>query len=220
MTTALVTGASRGIGRAIALQLVARGCTVLAGVREASHAPEGTEALILDVSDSASIARAAAQVRATRPSLHILINNAGILRDEGTPVLDIDEGDFRDTLEVNTLGPWRVVRAFLPFMPRGGRIINVSSSGGQMASMGSWIAPSYCISKAALNALTLQLAPPLRLEGISVNSMCPGWVRTDMGGAGATLTPEQGADTALWLALEAPASLTGKFIQKRREIDW
>jgi NAD(P)-dependent dehydrogenase (short-subunit alcohol dehydrogenase family) len=220
MTTALVTGAGRGIGRAIAQALAARGCRVFAGVREASHAPEGTEPLLLDVADTTSVARAAAQLRAKGERLEILINNAGILRDEGTPLLEVDEADFRDTLEVNTLGPWRVVKAFLPLMPKGGRIINVSSSGGQMASMGGWIAPSYCTSKAALNALTLQLARALTSKGIAVNSMCPGWVRTDMGGPGATLTPAQGADTAVWLALDAPGTLTGKFIQNRREIDW
>lgn len=220
MKTALVTGAHRGIGRAIALGLLERGCRVFAGVRQRAHAPEGTEPILLDVAHTESVTAAAQTMRALAPTLDILVNNAGILRDEGVPVLNVDEADFRATLEVNTLGPWRVVRAFEPMMPKGGRIIQVSSTGGQMASMGGWLAPSYCTSKAALNALTLQLAQALKGRGIAVNSMCPGWVRTDMGGPGATLTPEQGADTALWLALDAPDSLTGSFLQKRHEIPW
>lgn len=220
MPLALVTGASRGIGRAIALGLAARGCRVLAGVRNPAQAPPGTEPLRLDVADRASVAAAADAVKGLQVPLGVLVNNAGILLDEGVPTLEVDEAAFRETLEVNTLGPWRVDQAFVPLMPKGGRIIHVSSSGGQMASMGGWLAPGYCVSKAALNALTLQLAAALKAKGIAVNSMCPGWVRTDMGGPSAPRTPEQGADTAIWLALEAPASLTGKFIQDRREIPW
>ncbi|MBK8727767.1 MAG: SDR family NAD(P)-dependent oxidoreductase [Holophagaceae bacterium] len=215
----LVTGTSRGIGRELARLLAAKGCRVFAGQRSGTG-PAGTETLVLDVSDAASVAAAAARVREAAGHLDVLVNNAGILLDEGVPMLEVDEADFRRTLEANTLGPWRVAKAFVPLMGRGGRIVNVSSSGGQLASMGGWVAPSYNTSKTALNAITLQLAAALKGRGIAVNSMCPGWVATDMGGASAPKTPAQGSDTALWLALEAPTSLTGKFLQDRREIPW
>ena len=216
---ALVTGTSRGLGRELARALAAKGCRVFAGQRS-GLGPEGTETILLDVRDGPSLQAAAERVRAEAGRLDILVNNAGILLDEGTPILEVADADFRTTLEVNTLGPWRVMKAFAPLMPKGGRIINVSSSGGQMASLGGWVAPSYNTSKAALNALTLQLAAALKPRGIAVNSLCPGWVRTDMGGPAAPKSPAQGADTALWLALEAPPGLTGKFLQERREIPW
>jgi NAD(P)-dependent dehydrogenase (short-subunit alcohol dehydrogenase family) len=215
----LVTGTSRGIGREIARALAARGCRVFAGQRSGAG-PAGTETVVLDTADPASVAAAAARVAQAAGRLDVLVNNAAILLDEGTPLLEVAEADFRRTLEVNTLGPWRVAKAFAPLLARGGRIVNVSSSGGQMATMGGWVAPSYNTSKAALNALTLQLAAALKPRGIAVNSMCPGWVRTDMGGPGAPDTVEQGADTAVWLALEAPPSLSGRFLQHRREIPW
>ncbi|MFN8010775.1 MAG: SDR family NAD(P)-dependent oxidoreductase [Holophagaceae bacterium] len=216
---ALVTGTSRGIGREIARTLAARGCRVFAGQRM-GEGPEGTESIRLDVGDTASVEAAAEAVKAKAGRLDILVNNAGILLDEGTPILEGDEATFRATLEANTLGPWRVMKAFAPLMAKGGRIVNVSSTGGQLSTMGGWVAPTYNTSKAALNAITIQAAAALKAKGIAVNTMCPGWVRTDMGGPSATRGVAQGADTALWLALEAPATLTGKFLQDRREIPW
>lgn len=216
---ALVTGTSRGIGREIARTLAARGCRVFAAQRS-GEGPEGTETIALDVSDTASVERAAKAVQAKAGRLDILVNNAGILLDEGTPILEGDEAAFRATLEANALGPWRVMKAFAPIMGKGGRIVNVSSTGGQLSTMGGWVAPAYNTSKAALNAITIQAAASLKARGITVNTMCPGWVRTDMGGPSAARSVAQGADTALWLALEAPATLTGRFIQDRREIPW
>ncbi len=216
---ALVTGTSRGIGREIARALAARGCRVFAGQRS-GQGPEGTETILLDVGETPSVEAAAETVKAKAGRLDILVNNAGILLDEGTPILEGDEAVFRATLEINALGPWRVMKAFAPLMAKGGRIVNVSSTGGQLSTMGGWVAPAYNTSKAALNALTIQTAASLKARGIAVNTMCPGWVRTDMGGPSATRSVAQGADTAVWLALEAPASLTGKFIQDRREIPW
>jgi NAD(P)-dependent dehydrogenase (short-subunit alcohol dehydrogenase family) len=215
---ALVTGASRGIGREIASTLAARGLRVFAGIRSGS-APEGTEALPLDVTRAASVAAAVAAVRARAGRLGVLVNNAGIILDQGTDVLSLDAEVLRRTLETNTVAPLRVAQAFWPLLESGSRVINVSSAGGQLGSPSAW-APGYCISKTALNAVTVQLAAAGASRGIAVNSMCPGWVRTDMGGAGAPRSVAEGADTAVWLALEAPGTLSGVLVQDRKVIPW
>jgi NAD(P)-dependent dehydrogenase (short-subunit alcohol dehydrogenase family) len=114
-----------------------------------------------------------------------------------------------------------VTQAFLPSLRQSaaGRVINVSSDCGQLEGLSPDV-PSYCLSKLALNGITIMLAEALRADHIAVNSMCPGWLRTDMGGPSATLSVEEGADTAVWLADEAPHELTGKCFRKRREIPW
>ena len=114
-----------------------------------------------------------------------------------------------------------MTQAFLPYLRKcdAARVVNVSSGYGQLQGLSPDV-PSYCLSKLALNGVTLMLAPALRGDGIAVNSMCPGWVRTDMGGSNATLSVEEGADTAVWLADEAMHELTGKFFRNRREIPW
>lgn len=154
-------------------------------------------------------------------ALDVLINNAGVLLDEGLDLFTLDEATFRATLDVNLLGAWRVAKAFAPLMNKGGRIITItiSSGGGQISSMGTW-APAYCISKAALNALTVQLAHALQGRDIAVNAACPGWVRTRMGGNSAPLSTQEGADTPVWLATEAPQSLSGAFFRNRKKIPW
>jgi len=215
---ALVTGSGRGIGREIARELASRGCRVFAGVRGA-RAPEATEPLALDVTDEASVLAAAEAIRARAGRLDILVNNAGVLLDRAADVVALDLGTLRRTLEVNALGPLRMAQACWPLLRPGARIVNVSSQGGQLSSPSTW-APAYCISKTTLNAVTRQLALAGAPRGVAVNSMCPGWVRTDMGGAGAPGTAAEGADTAVWLALDAPATLTGAFVQGRREIPW
>ncbi len=218
---ALVTGASRGLGLEVSKRLAARGVQVFAGVRKLPEMPalRGVEPILLDVSDESSIVAAASAVRASQGRLDILVNNAGILLDESTDIFEVDSSTLRRTLETNTVGPLRVVQAFRPLLRWGARIINVSSGGGQLSSPGAW-APAYCISKTALNGVTVQLAMALEGHGIAVNSVCPGWVRTDMGGAGAPLSVEEGAAGILWLALEAPQELTGSFIQDRERIPW
>jgi NAD(P)-dependent dehydrogenase (short-subunit alcohol dehydrogenase family) len=173
----------------------------------------------LDVAEAESVREAADWARAEHGRLQVLVNNAGLLLDEGRGVLELDEADALATLQVNLLGPWRVAAAFAPLMGKGSRIVNVSSGAGQLSSMGGW-APAYSVSKAALNALTLQLAQALKGRGIAVNAACPGWVRTRMGGSGAPKSVEEGADTPVWLATDAPAGLTGKFFRDRREIPW
>ncbi len=221
---ALVTGANRGIGFEIARQLKAKGFTVLLGARDAEEGQAAADRLDatwvpLDVAEAESVSEAAEWVRSEHGRLDVLVNNAGLLLDEGASVLDFDEAALLGTLQVNLFGAWRVSAAFAPLLTKGGRVINVSSGAGQLSRMGAW-APAYSVSKAALNAHTLQLSQALAGRGVAVNAMCPGWVRTRMGGEGAPRSVEQGADTALWLATEAPLDLSGKFFRNREEIPW
>ena len=224
MSIILVTGASRGIGKEIARQLIAKGHTVLLGARDAEAGERAAEEaggswLALDVAEQESIREAAEYVKAEHGRLDALVNNAGILIDEGRSVLDLDEATVLETLRTNTLGPLFLAQAFAPLLPKGGRIVNVSSAGGQLSTPSTW-APAYCLSKTALNAVTVQLAAALKGKGIGVFAACPGWVRTDMGGAAAPRSVQEGADTPVWLATEAPLELSGLFIQDRKVIPW
>lgn len=216
--TVLVTGASRGLGREVASRLAAQGFTVIAGMRT-PRPLAGLETLALDVADEASIREAATQVRARHGRLDALVNNAAIQVDGSAGLLELSADTLRRTLETNTYGPLRMAQAFAPLMPRGGRIVNVSSGGGQLSEPATW-APAYCISKTALNAVTVQLAEALRPGGIAVNAVCPGWVRTDMGGSEAPRSLEEGAHSILWLLLEAGPDLTGGFWRDGKRIAW
>jgi NAD(P)-dependent dehydrogenase (short-subunit alcohol dehydrogenase family) len=224
---ALVTGANKGIGFEVARQLAAKGFRVFIGARNDKAGRDaakkiGERALFLkiDVSDSESIGKAAREFEGAADHLDALVNNAGILLDEDKAVLTMTPEIFETTMRTNTLGPIAVSAAFEPSLRKssGPRIINVSSGGGQLTGGADGWAPGYCISKTALNGVTVQLAAAL--PKFAVNSVCPGWVRTDMGGAGANLSVEQGADTIVWLASEAPQNLTGKFLRERKEIPW
>jgi NAD(P)-dependent dehydrogenase (short-subunit alcohol dehydrogenase family) len=216
--TILVTGAGRGLGREVALRLAARGFTVITGMRRPEPLHD-LEVLALNVADEASILAAAAEVKARHGHLDALVNNAGILLDGATGVMELEADTLRRTLETNALGPLRMAQAFAPLMPRGGRIVNVSSEGGSLSAPAAW-APGYCISKTALNAVTVQLAEALRPRGIAVNAVCPGWVRTDMGGAEAPRSLEEGANSILWLLLQAGPDLTGGFWRDGERIAW
>lgn len=230
MKTALVTGANKGIGQEVARQLVARGFHVFVGARNAEAGLKTAQALMgsrgkttflkLDVADAESVLAAAREYEKLEDHLDVLVNNAGIIVEGDTAILTVQESLFRKTLETNTLGPLRVTRAFVPMLARSGapRVINVSSSGGQLADGADGWAPAYCVSKTALNGVTSQLAAAL--PGIAVNSVCPGWVRTDMGGATAPRSVEEGADTIVWLATDAPQALTGQFLRDRKSIPW
>jgi NAD(P)-dependent dehydrogenase (short-subunit alcohol dehydrogenase family) len=197
------------------------GFTVLAGVRDPAKLKPlpGVEVLQLDVSEATSIAAAAASVQARFGRLDVLVNNAGILLDRKDDVLSLDADLLRRTLETNCLGPLRLAQAFAPLMAKGGRIVNVSSGGGQLSAPSTW-SPAYCISKTALNAITVQLAEALKPRGIAVNAVCPGWVRTDMGGPGAPRSLAEGADSILWLVLTAAPELTGGFWRDGQRIAW
>ena len=218
---ALVTGASRGLGREVARRLAEAGYVVLAGVRDpAKMAPlPGVEVLQLDVTDATSITAAAALVKARHGHLGVLVNNAGILLDGSTSLLEQDADMLRRSLETNALGPLLMVQAFTPLMSKGGRIVNVSSGGGQLSVPSTW-EPTYSISKTALNAITVKLAAALRPRGIAVNAVCPGWVRTDMGGAKAPRDLRQGADSILWPILQAGPEVTGGFFRDGERLAW
>jgi NAD(P)-dependent dehydrogenase (short-subunit alcohol dehydrogenase family) len=225
---ALVTGANKGIGLEVVRQLATRGWRVfltgrsLASVRKAAS-PLGPSVIPvpLDVTSRVSIEAALSVVSQSVTHLDVLINNAGILdHDEGS-IFDLHAQRLRRMFETNTIGPLLVTQTFLPWLRKSesGRIINVSSGSGQLSDMGTW-APAYSISKTALNGVTGQFAAALSDSNIAVNSVCPGWVKTDMGGRDAPRSVEQGADTIVWLATEAPQTLTGRFIRDRKPILW
>ena len=230
---AFVTGANKGIGFEVARQLAREGFRVFLGARneKAGEAAakklnqEGKDRgnvsfLEIDVSNPDSVKRAAEQFGKQADRLDALINNAGILLDDDKDVLTLAFDLFERTLRTNTLGALLVSQAFAPFLRRSDkpRIVNVSSGGGQLTDGADGWAPGYCISKTALNGVTVQLAAAL--PGFAVNSVCPGWVRTDMGGANATRSVAEGASGIVWLAAEAPQSLSGKFLRDRKTIAW
>ena len=218
MKTALVTGGNRGIGRAIAEGLKELGLDVIICARDpaagqATAAALQARSVALDVADPASIDAAVAEIG----PVDVLVNNAGVLGTGG--VLE-DVGEFATAMAVMVSGPHRLMHHLAPAMAAQnyGRIVNLSSGWGSFAE-GLGGPASYGVAKAALNALTLAAARTLP-STVKVNALCPGWVRTDMGGPGATRSPEQGADTALWLATLEEAGPTGGFFRDRRRIDW
>src|SRR5215470_1266750 len=230
MKTVLITGANKGIGHEVARELAAKGFHVFVGARNVKAGRKAAEDIVnggakatfleIDVSDHDSVTNAAREFSNKEDHLDVLVNNAGIIADGDNAILEINDDLFRKTLETNTLGPLRVTRAFVPLLRKSKvpRVINVSSGGGQLTGGADGWAPAYCISKTALNGVTVQLAAAL--PKFAVNSVCPGWVRTDMGGQNASRSVEEGADTIVWLANEAPQDLTAKFLRDRKEIPW
>lgn len=224
--TALVTGGNRGIGLEICRQLVQQGFRVFlagrdeSGIRAAAEGV-GAEPLLLDVSDEASIAHAAQALSASIVQLDVLVNNAGILPDRGREGLDFTRAGLLAGMETNAWGPLFLSRALLPLLSRSGgaQVINVSSGMGQLTGMRDGDT-AYRISKAALNAVTLILSSEFSDRDIAVNSVSPGWVKTDMGGANAPDTPAQGADTVIWLATGGASGASGGFYQNRKLISW
>jgi len=235
MTTekiALVTGANKGIGLEIVRQLAKAGFRVFLTARDRQRGEEASktlqqdslsvEFLQLDVADETSIDKLAKELPSQIEHLDVLVNNAGIYLDaSNASVLEVEPTLILQTLQTNTLGPLRLTQKLIPLLAKSnaGKVINVSSGGGQLTDMSDW-APAYSLSKTALNAVTGMMAAALRDKHIVVNSICPGWVRTDMGGSGASRSVQQGADTVTWLATEAPSDLTGKFLRDRKVIPW
>jgi len=230
---AVVTGANRGIGLEICRQLARRGgIRVVLTARNETKGKAATGQLRdeglevdfheLDVTSEQSVKTFAGWLEGTCNRCDILVNNAGIAVDpRGSRFLDSRPATYRQTLDTNFFGPLLLTQALLPLMKRDryGRIVNISSGQGQLADMGVGT-PAYRISKTALNALTCVIAAELTGSGILVNSMCPGWVRTDMGGPGAPRTVQQGADTAIWLATLPDDGPSGGFFRERRPIAW
>ena len=225
---ALVSGANRGIGREIGRQLTERGITTILGSRDEEKGRAAAEGMYgdvrvrqLDVTDEKGIAQLARDIEKEFRRLDVLVNNAGISIDGGQRGVDADLDVVRETLEMNLFGAWRLCKAFVPLMQRNryGRIVNVSSGMGAINDMGGG-SPAYRVSKTSLNALTRILASELRGTGILVNSVCPGWVQTDMGGSGASRAIEEGADTPVWAATLPNNGPTGCFFRDRRQIPW
>jgi NAD(P)-dependent dehydrogenase (short-subunit alcohol dehydrogenase family) len=226
MKTALVTGANRGIGLAISAGLNRLGgIKVLVGSRRTEDGENAVKALggntvpvPLDLSKSEDLERQVRNIVDVHGSIDILVNNAGVL--EPGNILEIESDQLNHSLQVNFHAPVELIRELVPGMNarRYGRIVNVSSGWGSFAEGLSGPA-AYSISKAALNALTLSLSKDLP-KNVKINSMCPGWVRTRMGGEAAPCTPEEGADTAIWLATLPDDGPSGGFYRDRRLIEW
>ncbi len=227
---ALVTGGNRGIGFSITQGLLNKGYQVIITSRSLDKAKQAAEKLNylgqvipveLDVADDNSINQALESLQQKIDKLDVLINNAGIYPDEGVNILTIERELLDKTLNTNTFGAIRMVQEFLPLLKKSqdARIVNISSGFGEIDGLSADY-PSYCLSKLALNGATIMLSQALRSQQIAVNSICPGWVKTDMGGDSAPRTPEQGADTAVWLATEAPRNQTGKYWRDRKVISY
>ncbi|MCA0455595.1 MAG: SDR family oxidoreductase [Chloroflexi bacterium] len=229
---ALVTGANRGIGYEVCRELADVGMQVILTSRDAAKGEGAAEALRreskdvsfhqLDVSDEGSVERLRQFVQAEYGRLDVLVNNAAVYLDEGVSVFDSEMAMFRTTMDINFYGALYMCRAFVPMMRerKYGRVVNVSSGSGALNEMDS-ITPAYSISKAALNALTRVVADQVKgYSDIKVNTMCPGWVQTDMGGKNATRTPAEGADTIIWLATLPSDGPTGLFFRDRQVIEW
>ena len=226
----VITGANRGLGLEVARQLARGGDRVFMGSRDAGAGKAAATALQaeggevvdvqLDVTDEASIARAAALVDETCGRLDALVNNAGADYDTWERAGSVDFATVDHALATNLVGAWRTTVAFLPLLRRSAhsRIVNVSSEAGSLASMGAGT-PAYAVSKAGLNALTRVLAAELRSERILVNSVCPGWVATDMGGAGGRPVAD-GAASILWGVDLPDGGPSGGFFRDGRPLPW
>ncbi|MEA2762117.1 MAG: hypothetical protein QOD47_1401 [Gemmatimonadaceae bacterium] len=228
---ALVTGGNRGIGFEICQQLAKQGIRVILGSRDtakglaaagklvAEHLP--VEARELDVASDESIEACMDWIRRDPGSLDILVNNAGIMVEEGDADAEQEIQIIRDTMQTNVYGPLLLSRLAIPIMKsrRYGRIVNLSSGMGSLTEMGAGYV-AYRMSKAGINVVTRVLAAETEGLGILINSVDPGWVRTSMGGTGASRTVEKGAETAVWLASLPDNGPTGGFFRDRKTIPW
>ena len=231
--------ANRGIGFEIANKLAAQKITVLIGARNQENGVKAQELLrrhesdvhfiLLDVTDVMSIQAAVGRIKDEFRRLDILVNNAGIMIDSETGITELNQTIFQNTLETNALGPLLLSQACLPMMKANnyGRIVNMSSTLGSLTDIASpdsphaeVQAPAYRLSKTILNGITVLLAAEMRGTNILVNSACPGWVRTDMGGDQAPLSPQQGAETPVWLATLPDGGPSGGFFRERQPIPW
>lgn len=228
---ALITGGNRGIGLATVRLLCEKGIRTIFTCRnphdgqmammEMSEYAKFLDFYPLEVTDNDSVAELADYVQNKYGYIDILINNAAVNYDSWQRAAHVSITEVEYTVDVNLIGTWRMCNAFIPLMlgQGWGRILNVSSGAGTIAQQdGS--TPAYSISKIGVNMLTKSLAIDLKRSGISVNAVDPGWVRTEMGGENAPKSPEEGADSIVWLATETEDSLTGGFYRDRKLVEW
>ena len=221
----IVTGANRGIGKEICRQLAALGNQLILcsrnkekGQEAAKEMDQSVDVQELDVTKASSIENLKNYIEKTYGKLDVLINNAGIISETHGPA-ESTAIDYRKVMDANFFGPWELIKALLPALQKSDdpRIINMSSGMGALSELKRGGYAGYRTSKASLNALTIQLAS--ELDDIKINAMCPGWVKTDMGGSGADREVEKGAETAVWLATNE-AIPTGKFLRDKEVIEW
>ena len=228
MKIAVITGASQGLGLETARQLAAKGMHVILTGRnedalsDALNRIEGSaEFRVLDVTDDAAVAESFGWLKKTHGKLHVLVNNAGRVHGAHGATFDTTEPKvLGDAIDNNAVGAYRMMRAAMPLMSAGnyGRIVNVSSGMGAMNDMGGGAIP-YRVSKTALNALTI-VASNEAPDGIKINAVCPGWVRTEMGGPSASRSVEDGASGIVWAATLPPEGPSGGFFRDGKPIAW
>lgn len=229
---AVVTGANRGIGKEVARQLALRGLIVVLTSRDEAQGSKAAQQFqkedlpvrfhVLDVTDPASIRTFVDFMTRDLGRCDVLVNNAGVFPDKGdSSIFHARIETIRTAMETNVYGPILLCQGLVPLMRKNGygRIVNLSSGMGQLTDMNGGC-PGYRISKTSINAVTRIVDDELRGENILVNSMCPGWVKTDMGGPGATRSVEEGADTALWLATLPDDGPRGGFFRDRKPFAW
>ena len=228
---AVVTGGNRGLGLETCRQLGARGLMVVLTARDPGAGRDAASGLRadgldvrfrrLDVTEPGHVEELSAFLSEEVGRIDVLVNNAGVYLDRGVAALDVDPEAVRRTMEVNAYGPLRLCQALVPMMRRQGygRVVNVSSGSGAFDEMGTGTL-AYGASKTWLNAMTRKVALETEDDGVLVNAACPGWVRTRMGGEGAARSPEEGADTIVWLATLPEDGPTGGFFRDRERIPW
>ncbi len=218
---ALVTGASRGIGAAIASKLTELGATVYGTARNPSDVSDNLRPVRLDVTEEADIGSAIDRLKYEAERMDILVNNAGIGGPAG-PIGESTTGGIDRVLDTNLRGPILLTKHALDLLLErdGGRVVNISSTGGQFSGEADRWRGAYSLSKSGLNGLTVQLEAAYGDDGLIANAASPGWVRTDLGGPEAPRTPEKGAETPVWLARFKPESPSGKFWEDREVIEW
>jgi NAD(P)-dependent dehydrogenase (short-subunit alcohol dehydrogenase family) len=244
-TIAVITGANRGLGFATARRLGQAGVKVFVGARNRAYGEEAAdrlrregldcEPLHIDVESPGSVRAAAELVEQRHGQVDILVNNAGILPEAAASDVDrpLDLRMFRETFETNVFGTISVTEAFLPLLRRSasGRIVNVSSTMGSLTDQTDpsspyygLTVPAYQMSKAALNGFTIALSKVLRDTSIKVNSVCPGWVQTDLGGpenrAAAPTTADEAAQIVADMASLADDGPTGRFVDREGTVAW
>jgi NAD(P)-dependent dehydrogenase (short-subunit alcohol dehydrogenase family) len=221
----LVTGANRGIGKEIARQLDELGWQVIVTARTTAKAQEAARglnsatAIVLDVADEASVSAAAKSIQSQFDSLDALINNAGVIGNSSA--LDFNLAQITSVMNTNFMGAIRTTKYMMPLLKnsKDARVINLSSGMGEWSSLRQGGYAAYRLSKTALNAFTVLLASEMRNTVVKVVSMCPGWVKTEMGGSGASRSVEKGAETAVWLATSSEIE-SGKFYRDKKVIPW